>query len=84
MGEGEKWEESILFLDHFNLFILENRIQMLLQENSMMLPAISSRYGELSAQEPSMGLQKDQLVPGKESEPTWKQEYEFIHSYYDQ
>lgn len=57
---------------------------MLLQENSMMLPAISSSYGELSAQEPSMGLQKDQLVPGKESEPTWKQEYEFIHSYYDQ
>lgn len=60
MGEGEKWEESILFLDH--LFILENSIQMHLQENSMMLPAISSRYRELSAQEPSMGLQKDQLL----------------------
>lgn len=27
MGEGEKWEESILFADHFNLFILENSIQ---------------------------------------------------------
>lgn len=26
-GEGEKWEESILFADHFNLFILENSIQ---------------------------------------------------------
>lgn len=28
IGEGEKWEESILFLGHLNLFILENSIQM--------------------------------------------------------
>lgn len=69
MGEGEKWEESILFVDHFNLFILENSIQMHFPRKQHDTTYYQQQIWGASAQELSMGSQEEQLLPGKEPEP---------------